>query len=359
MLPFLFGCWFCGGGGLLLWGVGPGPGIYPPPVPPPFPEWPIITIGNDRLPTPDPSGKQSPSNPTSTVSKTTSTSETCTTATVTDYWVSCASGTTGTSSICSTYSSSLVTGCNVTPSATTTASSCTAPASVDSDNLLPGEMAGPEYDLYDARSGDSSPSWSYTVAVIASTGVVGASPGSSPTSASASTTNATSLTSTISATGSSQTATITPSSPLCVPFQDPHNNDPGHCDCSSASFTTTLPFITSTGNPCGYTTLIIPHSSTITTAPSTTNTNPFPFTTTDTAGNAVACASSSLSYLAVAGGLTYTRCDGSSTTVSTATTHTLAPPSPSPAPPPPPPAADCAFWDKGKDIYYSMNERFR
>ena len=55
IVPVLWGCWFCPpGAGLLLWGM-TFPGIYPPPVPPPFPSFPPITIGNDGNPTPSPS----------------------------------------------------------------------------------------------------------------------------------------------------------------------------------------------------------------------------------------------------------------------------------------------------------------
>ncbi|MCJ1386992.1 hypothetical protein MMC17_010121 [Xylographa soralifera] len=61
-VPFLSHCWFCppGGGGLLLWGIGPGPGIYPPPIPPPLPGFPPITIGPDNIPTPGPKNPDSP-----------------------------------------------------------------------------------------------------------------------------------------------------------------------------------------------------------------------------------------------------------------------------------------------------------
>ncbi|KAI9739235.1 MAG: hypothetical protein M1834_007448 [Cirrosporium novae-zelandiae] len=51
VFPFLWKCSFCGGGGLLLWGMNV-PGIYPPPTPPPVAGWPTITIGPDSNPTP-------------------------------------------------------------------------------------------------------------------------------------------------------------------------------------------------------------------------------------------------------------------------------------------------------------------
>lgn len=60
--PFVFGCWFCGGGGFVLWGMTL-PGIYPPPINPPVPHWPTITIGNDGDPTPDPSESPTASPP--------------------------------------------------------------------------------------------------------------------------------------------------------------------------------------------------------------------------------------------------------------------------------------------------------
>ena len=88
IVPVLWGCWFCPhGGGLLLWGM-TFPGIYPPPVPPPFPSFPPITIGNDGIPTPSPSPtdpKPSDQQPSQTASKPTtesaSASQTATTGT--------------------------------------------------------------------------------------------------------------------------------------------------------------------------------------------------------------------------------------------------------------------------------------
>ncbi|MCJ1450871.1 hypothetical protein MMC28_001205 [Mycoblastus sanguinarius] len=351
VVPFLWGCWFCGGGGLLLWGVDSLHGIYPPPVPPPFPSWPIITIGNDNIPTPEPSKNEptntSPSNTNTSPPKTatvTSSSSSCTGSTITDYWVSCALAASGTTSSCSRYSSSLASGCSLTPITTTTVSSCTAPASVDSGNLLPGETAGAEYDFVDPRVSEANPQWTYTVAVLASTGIIGAA-GSGPTSGSTTTANTIAVAPSTLISSISQPSTTTGSPPLCVPFQDPDNGVTIYCDCSSGSFVTTTPLRTSTNDSCGYTTLSIP-TPTVTAPPTTSNNNPFPFTTIDTAGDVIACASSSLSYLAVVDGLTYTLCDGSSTTVSTASPKP-SPTSPPPPPSPPPPSADCAFWDEG------------
>lgn len=182
----------------------------------------------------------------------------------------------------------------MTPATTTTASSCTAPASVDPDSLLPGEVAGPEYDFVDPRVSETQgdPQWSYTVAVVASTGVVGASPGSSPTSGPSTTANITSTTSSsISTSGSSQSVT--------------------------------------------------PSSSQLT----TTKINPFPFTTTDQVGDVIVCAGSSLLY--IPGISTFTYCDGTNTTVSTATPKPSSTAPPPPPPSPPPPSADCAFQDEG------------
>ena len=64
-------CWFCpNGGGIEIPGIGPGPGIYPPPPNPPISNFPTITIGNDGIPTPAPS--ESPMDPTSPSTTTTS-----------------------------------------------------------------------------------------------------------------------------------------------------------------------------------------------------------------------------------------------------------------------------------------------
>ncbi|KAI9890153.1 MAG: hypothetical protein M1814_004434 [Vezdaea aestivalis] len=68
VVPVLWHCWFCGGGGIALWGVGPLPGIYPPPIKPPvlpLPglHWPTITIGPNGAPTPGPSPGPDPNAP--------------------------------------------------------------------------------------------------------------------------------------------------------------------------------------------------------------------------------------------------------------------------------------------------------
>lgn len=230
---------------------------------PPFPSWPVITIGNDNMPTPEPSKNEptntSPSKTDTSPSKTatvTSSSSSCTGSIITDYWVSCASAVSGTTSSCSTYSSSLASGCSLTPITTTTVSSCTAPASVDSGNLLPGETAGAEYDFVDPRVSEANPQWTYTVAVLASTGIIGAT-GSGPTSGSTTTANTIAVVSSTLISSTSQPTTTTGSAPLCVPLQDPDNGVTGYCDCSSGSFVTTTPFRTSTNDPCGYTTLSI------------------------------------------------------------------------------------------------------
>ncbi|KAJ5351774.1 hypothetical protein N7452_000748 [Penicillium brevicompactum] len=113
--------------------IGPDPGVYPPPPNPPVTNWPTITIGNDKLPTPEP--ESTASQPSSTETSKTTTSE-CTTKTVTNSWVSCtpvptttSSGTPLYSNSCTT-STSVETGCSATPSssstsATTTPSACT------------------------------------------------------------------------------------------------------------------------------------------------------------------------------------------------------------------------------------------
>ncbi|PYI09257.1 hypothetical protein BO78DRAFT_47948 [Aspergillus sclerotiicarbonarius CBS 121057] len=70
IVPLLFGCWFCPSDeGILLWGMSL-PGIYPPPVKPPTPSWPTITIGDNQIPTPDPSSE--PDDKTTTTSSTAS-----------------------------------------------------------------------------------------------------------------------------------------------------------------------------------------------------------------------------------------------------------------------------------------------
>ncbi|RAL03255.1 uncharacterized protein BO80DRAFT_442933 [Aspergillus ibericus CBS 121593] len=75
IVPLLLDCWFCPSDeGILLWGLSL-PGIYPPPIKPPIPSWPTITIGDNLIPTPDPSSKADDKT-TATSSATSSTSST-------------------------------------------------------------------------------------------------------------------------------------------------------------------------------------------------------------------------------------------------------------------------------------------
>ena len=101
------------------------PGIYPPPVPPPFPKFPTMTIGNDIEPTPDPEedpqstqGDQSTNGPTSTpISSAVSTSELATTSEPAS--TSSAESSTGTAEMCAiTCSACAAGGGNGTPSPT-------------------------------------------------------------------------------------------------------------------------------------------------------------------------------------------------------------------------------------------------
>lgn len=215
---------------------------------------------------------------------------------------------------------------------------------MDSDDLQPGEIAGPEYDYLDPKATQVGFPWTYTVAVIASSGIVGATPGPAPSSGPTNTANSTSVASTTNESGTSSAPTSTSVLSLCQAFQDPDNGDEGHCQCSSGSLTTTLPFSTSSGTagsgPCHYTSLPSPR---VSSAPTTTSDNPLPFTTTDPSSNVIACASSSL--LAVAT-FKFTYCDGSSTTISTGTPTSSSKPS-STLSPNSSPTADCALWDAG------------
>ena len=406
VVPFLFGCWFCKGGGLLLWDLPPAPGIYLPPVPPPFPGFPKITIGSDHVPTPAPSkeadpSKSSPESDASSSKHSSSTSKStssCSRATVTDYWVECPSATSGPSSKCSTYSSAKVTGCSVTQKISTSVSACTKPASVDNGALLPGETYGLEYNFYDPTLSATEFPYTYTVAVLESTGIVGGKQPSvtsghsrsGTTKAKSSQKGSSKSSGKASTSKSSHPASVTAAptgDPICIPFEDPdHSIDTGYCQCSSGKFFTTTPYLKTSGNPCGYTSLKIP-SSTHQSQHTPVTTVPFPFTTHDMAGDKIACASSTRETIDVPGGpLTFTYCAGSKTTISTApvpfpfTTHdmagdkiacasstretidvpggpltftycagsktTISTATPTPSPPPKP-TADCKFWDEG------------
>ncbi|KAI4182730.1 MAG: hypothetical protein L6R41_005806 [Letrouitia leprolyta] len=79
-MPFLWHCFFCGGGGLSLPGFGTSPGVYPPPVPPPVPNFPTITIGKDNIPTPGSESDADDNNDDDNQSKTDDNDESKTTA---------------------------------------------------------------------------------------------------------------------------------------------------------------------------------------------------------------------------------------------------------------------------------------
>ncbi|KAL9620387.1 MAG: hypothetical protein Q9160_005087 [Pyrenula sp. 1 TL-2023] len=351
IVPFLFGCWFCGGKGILLWGIGPGPGVYPPPSPPPFPSWPAITIGNDHIPTVEPKkdeptknsptdnspDKDEPTKTSSTSTTSTSSSSSCTSSTVTDYWVLCNSAAANTTSSCSTYSSSIITGCSVT-AATVTDVACDADDPESADDL--------EEEDSDLESTSSDPPVTQTPgqpsspsAVSGIPGIVGPSPGSAPTSGPTNTAQPAPVVPNPGVSQTSTAVTTTSAPPLCAPFQDPHANDRGHCQCSSGSFTTTLPFRTPDGSKsaevCEYTTLVIP-SSTTNDPPPTLSPNALPFTFTDVSKNVIACASSST--ISLPGNRAATYCDGSSSTVSTGPPARLPTPSLS---------AGCGLWNEG------------
>ncbi|KAL8781354.1 MAG: hypothetical protein Q9213_006043 [Squamulea squamosa] len=135
-----------------------------------------------------------------------------------------------------------------------------------------------------------------------------AAPGSSATATEASSTTA----SDVSSTGPTQPKP-TESSPLCVPFQDPHEGI-NACNCESSAVTTRLSMRVGSSNVCGYTTLP-PKSPTA--APSTTSAPEWPFTFTDiNKGPVIACQNSTVGK---AGGIKYTECKGDKTTVGTDT----------------------------------------
>ena len=254
----------------------------------------------------------------------------------------------------------------MTQKISTKISACTKPASVNTDVLLPGETYGLEYNFYDPALSATEFPYTYTVAVLESTGVVGgkqpsvtsvhshsgtAKPKNSRSSKSSrkdpsKATNKGSPSATHTKeqpSKSSHPASVTAAptgDPICVAYEDPdHGINKGYCQCSSGKFFTTTPFLKTSGNPCGYTSLKIPPSSTHKSQHTTKNTVPFPFTTHNLASDKIACASSTRETIDVPGGpLTFTYCAGSVSTISTATpTHS----------PPPKPTADCKFWDEG------------
>jgi hypothetical protein len=173
-------------------GVGGGGGSNPPGDPQPPPPY---TPGDPN--TPDSNNPKTQDQPSDTSSKPSSTQdlssssnpssasqsssvtsvELCSSHTATNYWVSCASGT---STSCSTYSSFVVSGCSATAVTSTTASACPLGAYVSPDPTMAGFDYPDEYPvLKPAYSIDVQ--WTYAVASIVESGVVvgGASAGPS------------------------------------------------------------------------------------------------------------------------------------------------------------------------------------
>lgn len=369
---------FCTGGG---GGGGSNPPGDPNPPPPYTPDDPNTPDSNNPK-TQDPSNKSDQPSSThgsssqSSASSSSSSSSSCSTHTVTDYWVRCASGT---SSACSTYSSSLVSGCSVSAVVSTTASACPLGARVSADPTLGGFNYGNgEYPvLNDGYSGTEQ--WTYTVAEIVASGVVvgDAGPTNSANSASIANPTASPTTSTSASPGSGAstasfvTSTSNPTSsmststnggktsqpsatgePMCEHFADPDNGVAGGCQCSSGTLVTMLPLLTGLSDQCGYTSFPSPSP----TPPPSSNTNPWPFTFTDLGGPIIACKSSSIGN---AGVIRYTVCEGDRTTVGTDssiynhyTSATAAAASLSAASAAASasaaavPRADCAFWDE-------------
>lgn len=261
-----------------------------------------------------------------------SSSASCSSRTVTDYFVSCASGA---STSCSTYSSSAVSGCSVTAVTSTTASACPLGAFASPDPTMAGFDYSGEYPVL-SPGYSSDVQWTYTVAEIASSGVVGsfvAGPSSSANSSqstgpvTSTTTSNTATpgsgaftlttTSSASSTDSANSAGVTSSSSstlassFCENFADPDNGIGGECQCSSGTFFTTLPLLTGSADQCGYTSFPSPSP----TPTPTASPAAFPFTYTDLeSGPIIACKSSSLGN---AGGIAFTVCEGDRTTVGT------------------------------------------
>lgn len=118
--------------------------------------------------------------------------------------------------------------------------------------------------------------------------------------------------------------------------QDPDAGSDSYCECSSSALTTTLPMMTSTNNPCGYTSLPSPKSTTEPPPPLTSSpSNPFPYTFTYPYAGIIAC--NTVSYL-LEDGTSIDYCAGARTTISAA-------PTPSPAPTNSP--ITCSFCDDG------------
>ena len=380
---------FCTGGG------GPGgsdPPGDPQPPPPYTPDDPNTPDSNESKTQTQPSDKSS--QPSSTQDMSTSSesssasqsssltsSESCSSQIVTDYWVSCASGA---STSCSTFSSSLVSGCSVTAMTSTTASACPLGAYASPEPTMAGFDYSNEYPvLIPGYSSDVQ--WTYTVAEIVESGVVvggaSVSPSDSATSSpttgiisptggansatpgsGASTMPILTTTNPPSSTSGGDSAQITSSlsavsvNPICENFADPDEGVAAQCQCSSGTFYTKLPLLTGQSDQCGYSSFPSPSP----TPTPTSNPNPYPFTYTDLEyGNIIACKSSSIGDA----GVMYTVCEGDHTTIGTDSAiyqhYTSAEAAASSASAASAvsaaaaiPTGDCAFWDE--DLYWTF-----
>ncbi|KAI9727381.1 MAG: hypothetical protein M1834_008452 [Cirrosporium novae-zelandiae] len=303
IVPFFWHCWFCGGGGILAFGIGSTPAIYPPPPNPPIVNWPTITIGNDYIPTPGPESDDSDptgSGSQSSTASSTSSSSSCTQSTVvTDFYVSCTSASAGASSSSCVTSTSFVTGCDETGTTTTTVGVCSAVDSDSDDSLPEGFVDGAEYPRVNLDY--TTDGWTYTVAVIASTGVVTAAPGSASGSA-------TMASSTIPPSSINITSTfISSSASSSASVSSPSSSVANATVSSLSTFSTSIISSSSSVNL----TSTVPMTSM--SSPTPTSSDPYPYTKTDIEnGEIIACESSSVGNAA---GYAYTVCEGDSTTV--------------------------------------------
>lgn len=247
-----------------------------------------------------------------------SSSSRCSSQTVTDFFVSCSTSAATVS--CSTYSTSIIQGCTVTATTETTAAACSKGGGGYLDDPIPSGWAdnGPDYPTpvwseFMAMQTVQSDYYQYKGPIVSGDPVP--STGSSAIPRSSTTAKGVSSTTTAdaSSTGSSTEPEPTQSSPICIPFQDPHMGISA-CNCESGTITTRLPMRTGSSDFCGYTILPSPSP---TPKPSTTSAPEWPFTFTDiNEGHIIACKSSMIGN---AGGIGYTACEGDRTTVGTDT----------------------------------------
>ncbi len=198
---------FCTGG------RGPGgsdPSSDPQPPPPYTPDDPNMLDSNEPKTQTQPSDKFS--QPSSTQDMLTSSgsssasqsssltsSESCSSQIITDYWVSYASGA---STSCSTYSSSLISGCSVTATTSTTASACPLGAYASPEPTMAGFNYSDEYPvLIPGYSSDVQ--WTYTVAEIVESRVIVGGASATPSDSATSSW----ITGTITPTGGANSAT--------------------------------------------------------------------------------------------------------------------------------------------------------